>query len=271
MHRAVSLWKRVIQRSVYNTTWVAALTGLTCRRAHSISCYHVNRMKEDVLLCGIDCTEQCSLQPPSPCHVMKRQRPSFIASQTHSQVADLKNWISQQNVLRNPNLNTKDFRIPQLLYSYSKSQTPNRVSFPRAVRIPQTLGNLSSPFLPPEDSGGILECSNRAREKEGMAWCGRVVEYHLPAEVREEGVVQCSSVMKKRRRKMNRHKYKKWRKKMRFLRRSLGKWCLGHCCFCVCISIVMSYIYSPGFPIFLSLIPRLFSDLRSKPKGCPRS
>ena len=239
MHRAVILWKGVIQRSVCNTTWVAALTRLTCRRAHNISCYHVNRMKEGVLLCGIDCTEQRSIQPPSLCHFMKRQRPSFIISQTHSQVADLKNWISQQNILRNPTSNeTKDFRIPQLLYSYSKSQTPNRVSYPRAVCIPQTLGNLSSPFLLPEDSGGIPKCSNRAREEEGMLWCGTVVEYHSPADVREEGVVQCSSVMKKRRRKMNRHKYKKWRKKMKFLRRSLGKWCLGHCCFSVCITSV---------------------------------
>ena len=238
MHRAVILWKGVIQRSVCNTTWVAALTRLTCRRAHNISCYHVNRMKEGVLLCGIDCTEQCSIQPPSPCHFMKRQRPSFIASQTHSQVADLKNWVSQQNVLRNPNLNMKDFRIPQLLYSCSKSQLPNRVSYPRAVRIPQTLGNLSSPFLLSEDSGGIMECNNRSGEKEGVVQCSSVMEYHLPAGVREEGVVQCSSVMKKRRRKMNRHKYKKWRKKMKFLRRSLGKWCLGHCCFSVCITSV---------------------------------
>lgn len=224
MHRAVSLWKGVLQRSVCNTTWVAALTGLTCRRAHNISCYHVNRMKEGVLLCSTDSTEQRSIQPPSPCHFMKRQRPSYIVSQTHSQVADLKNWISQQNVSRNPTSNeTKDFRIPQLLYSCSNSQTSNRVSYPRAVRIPQTLGNLSSPFLLPEDSGGIPKCSNRSGEKEGMVWCGTVVEYHPPAGVREEGVVQCSSVMKKRRRKMNRHKYKKWRKKMRFLRRSLGK------------------------------------------------
>ena len=33
----------------------------------------------------------------------------------------------------------------------------------------------------------------------------------------------CSSVLKKRRRKMNTHKYKKLRKKMKFLRRRLGK------------------------------------------------
>ena len=88
-----------------------------------------------------------------------------------------------------------------------------------------------------------MECSNRSGEKEGVVQCSSVMEYHLPAGVREEGVVQCSSVMeyhlpagvreegvvqcssvmKKRRRKMNRHKYKKWRKKMKFLRRSLGK------------------------------------------------
>ena len=42
---------------------------------------------------------------------------------------------------------------------------------------------------------------------------------------REGGVAQinCSSVMKKRRKKMNKHKYKKLRKKMKFLRRRLGK------------------------------------------------
>ena len=33
----------------------------------------------------------------------------------------------------------------------------------------------------------------------------------------------CSSVLKKRRKKMNKHKYKKWRKKMRFKRRALQK------------------------------------------------
>lgn len=35
--------------------------------------------------------------------------------------------------------------------------------------------------------------------------------------------VQCSSVLKKRRKKMNRHKYRKWRKRMRFKRRALNK------------------------------------------------
>ena len=34
---------------------------------------------------------------------------------------------------------------------------------------------------------------------------------------------QCSSVIKKRRSKMNKHKYKKRRKKFKFLRRALGK------------------------------------------------
>ena len=33
----------------------------------------------------------------------------------------------------------------------------------------------------------------------------------------------CSSVLKKRRSKMNKHKYKKQRKKYKFLRRALGK------------------------------------------------
>ena len=37
------------------------------------------------------------------------------------------------------------------------------------------------------------------------------------------GGVACSSVIKKRKMKMNRHKYKKRRKKLRFLRRRLGK------------------------------------------------
>lgn len=35
--------------------------------------------------------------------------------------------------------------------------------------------------------------------------------------------IYCSSILKKRRKKMNRHKYRKWRKRMRFLRRSLKK------------------------------------------------
>lgn len=35
--------------------------------------------------------------------------------------------------------------------------------------------------------------------------------------------VRCSSVIKKRKKKMNKHKYRKWRKKMRFLRQRLGK------------------------------------------------
>lgn len=39
----------------------------------------------------------------------------------------------------------------------------------------------------------------------------------------EEEEMEMSSVMKKRRKKMNKHKYKKWRKKYRFLRRRLGK------------------------------------------------
>jgi hypothetical protein len=36
----------------------------------------------------------------------------------------------------------------------------------------------------------------------------------------EQGRV-CSSVLKKRRKKMTKHKYRKWRKKTRFLRRAL--------------------------------------------------
>ena len=206
----------VVQRSVCNTTWVAALTGLTCRRGHSSAIHHVNPMKGGVLLCSTDQIKQRP-QLPSACHFMKRRRLSFIVSQ---------NWIPRQDVLRIPTSNTteaKDFPIPKLLYSYSTSQTPKRVPYPRAVCIPLTLGYLSSPFLLPEGCPDVLECSNRTREKESIMWCGSVMEYHLPAGVREEDVVQCSSVMKKRRRKMNRHKYKKWRKKMRFLRRSLGK------------------------------------------------
>ena len=35
--------------------------------------------------------------------------------------------------------------------------------------------------------------------------------------------LECSSVLKKRRKKMNKHKYKKWRKKYRFLRRRHGR------------------------------------------------
>ena len=35
--------------------------------------------------------------------------------------------------------------------------------------------------------------------------------------------IQCSSVIKKRKKKMNKHKYRKWRKKTRFLRQRLGK------------------------------------------------
>ena len=71
---------------------------------------------------------------------------------------------------------------------------------------------------------GVVQCSsvmkNAEVREEGVVQCSSVMKN---AEVREEGVMQCSSVMKKRRQKMNRHKYKKWRKKMRFLRRSLGK------------------------------------------------
>ena len=258
MHRAVSLWKGVVlngvvQRSVCNTTWVAALTGQTYRRGHNRAIHHVYPMKGGVPLCGADQHPQL----PSACHFMKRRRPSFTVSQTHSREADRKNWISRQDALRIPTSNStqaKDFPIPKLIYSYSKSQ---RVSYPRAVCIPLTLSYLPPPFLLPEDCPDVLECSNGTTEKESTMWYSSVMEYHLPPEVREEDVVQCSSVMKnakvreedvvqcssvmknaevteedvvqcssvmkKRRRKMNRHKYKKWRKKMRFLRRSLGK------------------------------------------------
>ena len=47
-----------------------------------------------------------------------------------------------------------------------------------------------------------------------------LVDVVVPAHI----IIQdCSSVLKKRRRKMNTHKYKKLRKKMKFLRRRLGK------------------------------------------------
>ena len=237
MHRAVSLWKGVVLNGVVQrSVWVAALTGQACRRGHNRAIHHVNPMNGGVPLCGADQHPQL----PSACHFMKRRRPSFIVSQTHSREADRKNWIPRQDALRIPTSNSieaKDFPIPKLIDSYSKSQ---RVPYPRAVCIPLTLSYLPPPFLLPEDCPDVLECSNGTREKESTLWYSSTMEYHLPpevreegvvqcssvmknAEVREEGVVQCSSVMKKRRRKMNRHKYKKWRKKMRFLRRSLGK------------------------------------------------
>ena len=46
---------------------------------------------------------------------------------------------------------------------------------------------------------------------------------HTPTPLPTHPVVEASSVLKKRRRKMNKHKHKKWRKKYRFLRRRLGK------------------------------------------------
>lgn len=56
-------------------------------------------------------------------------------------------------------------------------------------------------------------------ELEGDSLCLRDVDdsaLHGPS-------VVLSSVLKKRRRKMNRHKYRKWRKRMKYVRRALGK------------------------------------------------
>lgn len=46
-------------------------------------------------------------------------------------------------------------------------------------------------------------------------------EATLPARLEQEKV--CSSVLKKRRKKMNKHKYRKWRRRTRFIRRALQK------------------------------------------------
>eukprot|EP00050_Salpingoeca_kvevrii_P003888 m.236802 g.236802 ORF g.236802 m.236802 type:complete len:138 (-) comp10901_c1_seq6:355-768(-) len=48
----------------------------------------------------------------------------------------------------------------------------------------------------------------------------RVID--VDVDIRPEAM-QASSVLKKRRKKMKKHKYKKWRKKMRFKLRALGK------------------------------------------------
>lgn len=41
--------------------------------------------------------------------------------------------------------------------------------------------------------------------------------------VPDDGGKSCRSVLKQRRKKMNKHKYRKWRRKMRFKRRALGR------------------------------------------------
>ncbi len=54
----------------------------------------------------------------------------------------------------------------------------------------------------------------------------------------------CSSILKKRRSKMNKHKYKKRRKKQKFLRRRLGKWILA---INLCIVIKLTHVLIYGW------------------------
>lgn len=51
------------------------------------------------------------------------------------------------------------------------------------------------------------------------------IVYSNNAEMGYNNVIKkdCSSILKKRRKKMNRHKYRKWRKRMRFVRRAQNK------------------------------------------------
>lgn len=58
-----------------------------------------------------------------------------------------------------------------------------------------------------------------------LSWMSRIVNRAArAADSAENNVIQMGSVLKKRRRKMNRHKYKKLTKKMRSLTRKLKKW-----------------------------------------------
>ncbi len=78
-------------------------------------------------------------------------------------------------------------------------------------QLPLNTTLLSSPILLP----GYMYCKSRDVYPTTLVW--------LATTALDEGEMGCSSVMKKRRKKMNKHKHKKWRKKMRFLRRRLGK------------------------------------------------
>lgn len=49
------------------------------------------------------------------------------------------------------------------------------------------------------------------------------LELEFPSDYPVGVTYDCGSVLKKRRSKMNKHKYKKWRKKMKFVRRRLKK------------------------------------------------
>lgn len=71
---------------------------------------------------------------------------------------------------------------------------------------------------------GELGCSSIGAELPGELGCSSIGaelpgEQDCPGRTEEEKI--CSSVLKKRRKKMNKHKYRKWRRRTRFIRRAL--------------------------------------------------
>ena len=224
MYRAYGVWRRILirgsaRKSVCSTNQLAGCVALMCYRRHGVSSHPISRTEGGIPLCS---GSQHSLEYLKPARnftftqqphkqllhysspfvfLMGKQAPSFITSPW--QVLYLNSWGIAQRQNTDFNGVSKLFlsRTPstrKLLpeiggYSHiSYKPTCREISLNRhcTVSTPNTLSCLSTPF-PPVGS------------QNDVAWC--------------------DSILKKRRRKMNRHKYRKWRKKMRFLRRALGK------------------------------------------------
>ena len=193
------------RKSVCNTSQLAGCVPLTCCRGHGTSShptscteggmpsYIVSMHSQEYLKAVRNFT---FTQPPHlqlvHCSstfllLMGKQTPSFITS---SQVPD---WsIGQSNKLLHSKTTATTQLLPELSgYRYSHVYEPRATGLNHNCAVSCSIPScLSTPF-PPVGS------------QDNVAWC--------------------DSILKKRRRKMNRHKYKKWRKKTRFLRRSLGK------------------------------------------------
>jgi len=217
MYRTYEVWRRILRRgsarnSVCSTNQLAGCVALTCYRRHGVSSHPISRTEGGIPLCSgsqhsleyLKSARNFTQQPhqqllhcssPFVC-LMGKQALSFITSPW--QVLHCWGIAQRQNTVVSKLFISRTPSTRKLLpevggYSHiSYKPTCREISLNHhcTVSTPNTLSCLSTPF-PPIGS------------QDDVAWC--------------------DSILKKRRRKMNRHKYRKWRKKMRFLRRALGK------------------------------------------------
>ncbi|NP_001016966.1 aurora kinase A-interacting protein [Xenopus tropicalis] len=134
---------------------------------------------------------------PRSCSVFVNRKilcASYSSQLTQRQQVPPHNWLSLETEL-------DDILVPRMMsLSPLESLLSSRYSLPK----PEALNTIE----PPEQENSY-KCPTHQDDKD------------MDENTEEKNIVQCKNVLKIRRRKMNKHKYKKLQKRMKFLKRKI--------------------------------------------------